>query len=83
MNLGGVGIVRAKGLRDDGERPLGVHLDVVVAALGLVQRREIIEQGRDLGVIWAEHHLADAEGALVERLRLIEPFLACVHGCRG
>ena len=36
MNLAGVGIVRAKGFRDDSERPLGEHLDVVVAALGFV-----------------------------------------------
>ena len=50
------------------QRALVERLGVGVAALGLVQRGQVVERGGDIGVIGAERLLADRESALVERL---------------
>ena len=53
-HLGGVRIVRAKGLRDDGKRPFGIGFQVAGAALSFVDRRKVVEDGSDFGVIGTE-----------------------------
>ncbi len=45
-------------------------LRLAIAALGIVELRQIVERFRDLGMVGAEGLLPDRQGALEERFRL-------------
>ena len=65
-----IGVVGAQRLLADGERALVERLGLGVAALGAVERGQVVERGADIGVVGAQRLLADGERALVERLGL-------------
>ena len=52
------------------KRALVERLGLGVAALGAIQRRQVVERGADIGVVGAQRLLADGQRALVERLGL-------------
>jgi hypothetical protein len=54
----------------DRKRALKQRLGVGMAALPLIKRRHIVQFGRDLPGIEAEHFLHDGDGSLVERFGL-------------
>ena len=52
------------------ERALVERLGLAIAALGLIQLRQIVHACERIGMLLAEHPLAGLERALVERLGL-------------
>ena len=52
------------------QRALIERLGLAIAALGLIQRRQIVHACKRIGMLLAEHPLAGLERALIERLGL-------------
>ncbi len=68
--LGQLGMLWPQGLLPDRQRPLVERLGFGVAALGVVQRGEIVEAGGDVRMIGPERLLPDRQGSPLERLGL-------------
>ena len=58
-----------RGFLPDRQGALVERFRLAVAALGLVQQRQVVERCRARGMVGAERFLIDRQGALVERLR--------------
>ena len=63
-------MLRAERLLADGEGAFVQRLGLGIAALRLVEHREVVETGADIRVLRAERLLADGEGAFEQRLGL-------------
>ena len=70
---------RPERLLADRQRPLVGRFRRLVAAQEVVQRGEIVEVGRDLGMFRPERHLADRQRPPVERLRPLVTALVAVQ----
>ena len=70
------------------ERALEKRLGLAIAALGLIQRGQIVHAGKRIGMLLAEHPLAGLQRAPVERLGLAVAALGLiqarqiVHACK-
>ena len=59
-----------QGLIPDRERVFVEWVGIAVAALGVINQRQVVETSGYQWVLWPKRLIADCQGALVERLGL-------------